>query len=143
MSDAGSFNGDDDHYDRNEYDYDNPEAAAEYLDAAAEHAQDPLQVVESGERAGGGAEGGETPAEANKERVTTPYMTKYERARILGTRALQISMNAPVLVPLEGESDPLQIAEKELAAKKIPLVVRRFLPDGSYEDWLVSELLTE
>lgn len=52
-------------------------------------------------------------------------------------------MNAPVLVPLEGESDPLQIAEKELAAKKIPLVVRRFLPDGSYEDWLVSELLTE
>lgn len=83
------------------------------------------------------------PEQANEERVTTPYMTKYERARILGTRALQISMNAPVLVPLEGESDPLQIAQKELAAKKIPLVVRRFLPDGSYEDWLVSELLTE
>lgn len=53
------------------------------------------------------------------------------------------SMNAPVLVPLEGESDPLVIAQKELSAKKIPLVVRRFLPDGSYEDWLVSELLTE
>ena len=52
-------------------------------------------------------------------------------------------MNAPVLVALEGEFDPLQIAEKELAAKKIPLVVRRFLPDGSFEDWLVSELLTE
>lgn len=50
-------------------------------------------------------------------------------------------MNAPVLVPLEGESDPLQIAMKELAAGKIPLVVRRFLPDGSYEDWLASELL--
>ena len=31
------------------------------------------------------------PAEQNKERETTPYMTKYERARILGTRALQIS----------------------------------------------------
>ncbi|KWU41615.1 RNA polymerase Rpb6 [Rhodotorula sp. JG-1b] len=96
-------------------------------------------VVESGER----PEGAEMPEQANEERVTTPYMTKYERARILGTRALQISMNAPVLVPLEGESDPLQIAQKELAAKKIPLVVRRFLPDGSYEDWLVSELLTE
>jgi len=53
------------------------------------------------------------------------------------------SMNAPVLVALEGESDPLIIAMKELAANKIPLVVRRFLPDGSYEDWLVSELLTE
>lgn len=52
-------------------------------------------------------------------------------------------MNAPVLVPLEGESDPLEIAMKELAAHKIPLIVRRFLPDGSYEDWTVAELLTE
>jgi DNA-directed RNA polymerase I, II, and III subunit RPABC2 len=51
-------------------------------------------------------------------------------------------MNAPLLVPLDGESDPLQIAIKELAANKIPLVVRRFLPDGTFEDWLVSELLT-
>jgi len=40
------------------------------------------------------------------------------------------SMNAPVLVDLEGETDPLQIALKELREKKIPLVVRRYLPDG-------------
>ena len=43
------------------------------------------------------------------------------------------SMNAPVLVDLEGETDPLQIAIKELREKKIPLVVRRYLPDGKYE----------
>ncbi|XLS97663.1 hypothetical protein HN51_040398 [Arachis hypogaea] len=36
-------------------------------------------------------------------------MTKYERARILGTRALQISMNAPVMVELEGETDSLKV----------------------------------
>lgn len=42
-------------------------------------------------------------------------------------------MNAPVLVDLEGETDPLQIAIKELREKKIPLVVRRYLPDGKYE----------
>jgi DNA-directed RNA polymerases I, II, and III subunit RPABC2 len=84
-----------------------------------------------------------------ENRTTTPYMTKYEKARILGTRALQIrfepfhlciskgmktnratSMNAPVLVDLEGETDPLQIALKELREKKIPLIVRRYLPDG-------------
>ncbi|KAF4974237.1 hypothetical protein FZEAL_8837 [Fusarium zealandicum] len=75
------------------------------------------------------------------ERTTTPYMTKYERARILGTRALQISMNAPVLVDLEGETDPLQIAIKEMREKKIPLIVRRYLPDGYYEDWTCEELL--
>lgn len=78
-----------------------------------------------------------------EERITTPFMTKYERARILGTRALQISMNAPVLVDIEGETDPLQIAMKELSAKKIPLVVRRYLPDGSYEDWSVEELIID
>lgn len=41
-----------------------------------------------------------------------------------------VSMNAPVLVDLEGETDPLQIALKELREKKIPLVIRRYLPDG-------------
>ncbi|KAF8922106.1 RNA polymerase Rpb6 [Mucidula mucida] len=81
--------------------------------------------------------------QANKERITTPYLTKYERARILGTRALQISMNAPVLVPLDGETDALQIAIKELSQRKIPLIIRRYLPDGSFEDWSVHELITD
>ncbi|KAI9012821.1 DNA-directed RNA polymerase I [Gaertneriomyces semiglobifer] len=75
------------------------------------------------------------------KRMTTPYMTKYEKARILGTRALQISMNAPVMVDLNGESDPLQIAMKELREGKIPLMVRRYMPDGSWEDWACSELI--
>ncbi|EFP79830.1 DNA-directed RNA polymerases I II and III subunit RPABC2 [Puccinia graminis f. sp. tritici] len=86
---------------------------------------------------------GTLAGQPNKIRTTTPYMTKYERARILGTRALQISMNAPVLVPLDGESDPLEIAMKELSQRKIPLIVRRYLPDGSYEDWSVSELIAD
>ncbi|PLW38162.1 hypothetical protein PCANC_11694 [Puccinia coronata f. sp. avenae] len=86
---------------------------------------------------------GNLAGQPNKVRTTTPYMTKYERARILGTRALQISMNAPVLVPLDGESDPLEIAMKELSQRKIPLIVRRYLPDGSYEDWSVSELIAD
>ncbi|CAG5178245.1 uncharacterized protein ALTATR162_LOCUS8604 [Alternaria atra] len=78
----------------------------------------------------------------NDKRTTTPYMTKYEKARVLGTRALQISGNAPVLIDVEGMTDPLQIAAKELQEKKIPLVVRRYLPDGYYEDWTCEELLT-
>ncbi|KAI8053487.1 RNA polymerase, subunit omega/K/RPB6 [Syncephalis plumigaleata] len=86
------------------------------------------------------SEAGQGPKDL-KDRTTTPYMTKYERARILGTRALQISMNAPVLVELEGETDPLVIAHKELVEKKIPLIIRRFLPDGSYEDWPAEDLI--
>lgn len=42
---------------------------------------------------------------ASQERITTRYLTKYERARVLGTRALQISMNAPVMVDLDGVSN--------------------------------------
>lgn len=74
-------------------------------------------------------------------RTTTPYMTKYERARALGARALQISMNAPVLTQLDGESDPLEIASKELRERRIPFVIRRYMPDGSYEDWPIEELI--
>lgn len=113
-------------------------------------------ALEDEEETGAGEEGAEQTegieliegeaAESSKaiprsERTTTPYMTKFERARILGTRALQISMNAPVLVELEGETDPLQIALKELRQRKIPITVRRFLPDGSYEDWNVDDLI--
>lgn len=81
---------------------------------------------------------------ANTEKISSQYMTKYERARVLGTRAMQISRNAPIMVELEPhETDPLVIAEKELREKKIPFIVRRYLPDGSYEDWPVSDLIME
>ncbi|XP_057947879.1 DNA-directed RNA polymerases II, IV and V subunit 6A-like [Malania oleifera] len=89
----------------------------------------------------GDKEEGQLPAD--RPRKTSKYMTKYERARILGTRALQISMNAPVMVELEGETDPLEIAMKELRQRKIPFTIRRYLPDGSYEDWGVDELIVE
>jgi DNA-directed RNA polymerase I, II, and III subunit RPABC2 len=77
------------------------------------------------------------------QRITTKYLTKYERARVLGTRALQISMNAPVMVDIAGETDPLKIAMKELRAGKIPMIIRRYLPDNSYEDWNIDELIIE
>ena len=54
-------------------------------------------------------------------------MTKYERARVLGTRALQIAMNAPIMVEIKTETDPLEIAKKELKAGKIPMIVRPFI----------------
>ena len=78
-----------------------------------------------------------------QQRNTTRYLTKYEKARVLGTRALQISMNAPVHIDVQGETDPLKIASMELDQKKLPLIIRRFLPDGSFEDWAVEELIQQ
>jgi DNA-directed RNA polymerase I, II, and III subunit RPABC2 len=142
-------------------DVENPDGSARHPDRQQQDESEPgangattphvngHTVVVGGD--GGGSAGGAVKKNAvlglrdkkipDAKRSTTPYMTKYERARVLGTRALQISMNAPVLVDLEGETDPLQIALKELREKKIPLVVRRYLPDGWYEDWTCEELL--
>ena len=77
------------------------------------------------------------------EGQTTPYLTKYEKARVIGARALQISKNSPILISTEirgDETDPIKIAEMELREGKIPFIIRRYLPDGSYEDWPVREL---
>ena len=77
------------------------------------------------------------------KRITLPYLTKYEKARILGARALQISMGAPILVDLKGETDSLEIASKELKERVIPIVIRRYLPSGNYEDWELAEMVIE
>ena len=50
-------------------------------------------------------------------------------------------MNAPPMVEPRDETDPLKIAMMEFKANKIPMIVRRYLPDGSYEDWQASELI--
>ncbi|CAA7393482.1 unnamed protein product [Spirodela intermedia] len=111
------------------------EGAEEEIEKANEEVTDTFVGAEAEEK--------EERPPVERPRKTSKYMTKYERARILGTRALQISMNAPVMVELEGETDPLEIAMKELRQRKIPFTIRRYLPDGSYEDWGVDELIVE
>ena len=86
-------------------------------------------------------EGGAGGRTKNEERITSSFMTKYEKARVLGTRALQLSTTAPLMsTPRPNESDPYKLAERELNERKIPFIIRRYLPDGSYEDWKLSEL---
>jgi len=80
----------------------------------------------------------ETEAE---KRFTSPIMTKFERAKILGIRAQQISMSAPIMVEYGDETDPVEIAKKELREKKIPLIILRRLPDNTYEKWSVKDLI--
>ncbi|KAH7560440.1 hypothetical protein JRO89_XS10G0020200 [Xanthoceras sorbifolium] len=110
-----------------------------------EGAEEDVDNTNNEDVAGEPVEAEENEEQEKKEatRKTSKFMTKYERARILGTRALQISMNAPVMVELEGETDPLEIAMKELRERKIPFTIRRYLPDGSYEEWGVDELIVE
>jgi len=74
--------------------------------------------------------------------IGPPKLTRFERARIIGARALQISMGAPLLIETEGLTDPIDIALKELDERILPMTIRRRLPDESYQDipldWLLN-----
>ena len=79
---------------------------------------------------------------ADEVKVWLPRLTRYERARIIGARALQIAMGAPILIPVPPEgADPIKIAMMELEMGLLPITVRRRLPDGRYQDIPLSWLL--
>jgi DNA-directed RNA polymerase I, II, and III subunit RPABC2 len=72
---------------------------------------------------------------------TIPYLTKYEKARILGQRAKQIETGARPLVKIpENIVDSYIIAELELREKKIPFIIRRPIPGGACEYWNLRDL---
>ena len=72
---------------------------------------------------------------------TVPFLTKYERARILGERAKQLNMGAKPLIELGPEViDGYLIALKEFEEKKIPFIVKRPMPNGGCEYWKFKDL---
>ncbi|MBS7620396.1 DNA-directed RNA polymerase subunit K [Candidatus Bathyarchaeota archaeon] len=74
-------------------------------------------------------------------RIGPPKLTRFEKARIVGARALQISLGAPILVELPEEvTDPIDIALKELEENVLPMTIRRRLPDGTYQDISLFDL---
>ena len=74
------------------------------------------------------------------DKITDPYMSSFEFTRLIACRDLQLKNNADPLIDVEGESNTLEVARKELYALVIPLVIQRTLPDGRTECWKVSEL---
>jgi DNA-directed RNA polymerase I, II, and III subunit RPABC2 len=73
--------------------------------------------------------------------IGPPKLTRFERARIVGARALQVSLGAPILVELpQRVSDPIDIALAELNEGVLPMTIRRTLPDGSHQDIALVDL---
>lgn len=69
-------------------------------------------------------------------------ITRYEKSRVVGARALQISMGAPILIRIEPTlHDPIRIAELELEKRVLPLTIRRKLPSGAFEDVALIDLI--
>jgi len=72
---------------------------------------------------------------------TIPFLTKYERTRIIGQRAKQINSGAKAFVKVpENVIDGYLIAELELMQKRIPFIIRRPTPGGGCEYWNLKDL---
>jgi len=62
-------------------------------------------------------------------------LTRFEKARVVGARALQIALGAPVLIDVDpGSMSPIDIATQELDAGALPISIRRTLPDGTSQN---------
>ena len=73
--------------------------------------------------------------EKNKITIGPPTLTRFERARIMGARALQLSLGAPAFISIpETARTSLDIALEELDQRVIPIVIRRVLPNGDYQN---------
>ena len=63
-----------------------------------------------------------------------PTLTRFEKARIMGARALQLSLGAPIFIEIpKNATTSLEIAMEELKQRVIPIVIKRTLPNGDYQ----------
>lgn len=72
---------------------------------------------------------------------TLPFITKYEKSRILGERATQLNAGAKTMIEVDPDMiDGYVIALKEFEQKKIPFIIKRPLPNGAVEYWKLEDL---
>lgn len=77
----------------------------------------------------------EIPCEKNKITIGPPTLTRFEKARIMGARALQLSLGAPPFIPIPKTARiSLDISMEELEQRVIPITIRRVLPNGDYQN---------
>lgn len=99
---------------------------------------------------GGGPDGGAENNNINdgivflpiEERRSLRRMTKYEKAKIIGARAEQLKAGAKCLIENvlpEENYDCLEIAERELKERLIPMIISRPFPDGTIEYWRIQD----
>jgi DNA-directed RNA polymerase I, II, and III subunit RPABC2 len=77
-----------------------------------------------------------------KPKKTIPLLTKFERARILGVRLQQLAYGAKPRVDTTNLKSITDIVQQELIQRKIPFIIRRTLPNSTYEDWKLEEFET-
>jgi DNA-directed RNA polymerase I, II, and III subunit RPABC2 len=81
-------------------------------------------------------------AGGDKNHMSPPFLTVFERTKILGTRTNQLAEGArPFITVPEYMTNPLDIAKLELEQRRLPFIVKRPMPDGTFEYWRLSDLM--
>jgi len=145
FDDAGSDAGVDEQVDDTEFDFgtveipgikpelkklyaQHPELIVDYLETVLNKI--PLKVVQP------------TDTKPDENHKTYPFLTIYERTKIIGLRANQLSQGArPFIVVPPEITDVKDIARLELAQKRLPYIIKRPLPNGTYEFWRLQDLM--
>ena len=105
-----------------------PETVIDYAETILPRV--PLQVAPAG------------PSSTDPAHTSLPFLTVYERTKILGTRTNQIADGArPFITVPEHVTEPLEIAKMELEQRRLPFIVKRPMPDGTFEYWRLSDLM--
>jgi len=78
---------------------------------------------------------------SKEDRITRPFMTKYELVRVIGTRRKQLSLGAKPLIKVDGKLSINEIVNEEVKHKMIPFKIKRPLMEANkYEIWDFNEL---
>jgi DNA-directed RNA polymerase I, II, and III subunit RPABC2 len=79
---------------------------------------------------------------ADENHTTYPFLTIFEKTKVLGFRTNQLSQGSrPYVTVPEEVTDVQEIARLELYQKKLPYILKRPLPDGTYEYWRLADLM--
>ncbi len=92
---------------------------------------------------------GKNAAKASKEKkikisisIGPPRLTRFERARVIGARSLQLALGAPSFITVPSDiTDPISLALLEIEEHALPLSIRRSLPNDVYQDIPIDALM--
>ena len=78
----------------------------------------------------------------SSSRVTQPRINRFEKAKMLGVRSEMLANGSPTLINVPpGMSSTYEIAKLEYRQKKIPLIIKRRLPNKTFEYWKLDDLV--
>ena len=80
--------------------------------------------------------------QADPKHRSVPFLTQFEKTKILGFRTNQLSQGARAFIAIPAHvTDLREIAKMELDARRLPFIIKRPMPDGTFEKWRLSDLL--